>query len=59
MWRRHRRDAAQRNAFLPPLTEAGVSCELLDESGNFAPCPYTRDNLEAVEAKLILEIPDA
>ena len=30
-----------------------------DESGNFVPCPYTRDDLEAVETKLILEIPDA
>lgn len=36
-----------------------------DESGNsfsndgFVPCPYTSNDLEAVEAKLILEIPDA
>lgn len=30
-----------------------------EESGNFVPCPYTSNGLEAVEAKLILEIPDA
>lgn len=28
-----------------------------DASGKYAPCPYTRNDLEAVEAKMILEIP--
>lgn len=28
-----------------------------DTSGEWAPCPYTRNDLEAVEAKMTLEIP--